>query len=55
MRSYLHKTDKLPFAGAVNITMQAEAMRSLKIVLYTCVQALLNAELVSLKSGEGIL
>ncbi|MBN1797935.1 MAG: DNA repair protein RecO [Spirochaetales bacterium] len=55
VRSYFSKTEKLPLAKAVKITMQTETMLSLKIVLYTCVQALLNAELVSLKTGEDIL
>jgi DNA repair protein RecO (recombination protein O) len=55
VRSYFNKTEKLPLSKAIKITMQAETMRSLKIVLYTCVQTLLNTELMSLKTGEGIL
>jgi len=55
VRSYFNKTEKLSFGQAAKITMQTDTMRSLKIVLYTCVQALLNTELVSLKTGEGII
>jgi DNA repair protein RecO (recombination protein O) len=54
VRSYFNKTEKLPLSKAIKITMQTETMHSLKIVLYTCIQTLLNTELVSLQTGEGI-
>jgi len=54
VRRYVANTEHLPPAQAVKIGMQTDAMLVFKVVLYACVEALLNAELVTLKTGEGI-
>jgi DNA repair protein RecO (recombination protein O) len=54
VRRYFTHTERLPLEAAVKIGMQTDAMQVLKVVLYTCVQTLLNTELVTLKTGEGI-
>ncbi len=54
VRAYFKHTEGMPLALAVKIAMQTDAMHVLKVVLYACVEGLLNTELITLKTGEGI-
>jgi DNA repair protein RecO (recombination protein O) len=55
IRYYIIKTEKLSLPEALKIKMEKGATGLLKTVLFNCIQTLLNAELITLKTGEGIL